>query len=90
MRKPAKTDRYKTIQLLVRGKPAPGYEYVVTGRGEFPVDMMRYDQAWPLDPILSSDRRRSITMRGLAEPTIGRWASFGWSVGFEADTREEN
>ena len=68
----------------------PGYEYVVTGRGEFPVDMMRYDQAWPLDPILSSDRRRSITMRGLAEPTIARWASFGWSVGFEADTREEN
>lgn len=68
------------------------YSYYVTGSGEFPWDMLRYDHAWPatsedavkLAPFGDAKReRRSIRIRSLSEPTIGRWASFMWSVGLE-------
>lgn len=64
------------------------YHYTVTGRGRFPFDMLRYDQAWPEDGGMSmgggngedSRERREQRLIGLNPPTADRWASFGWYV----------
>lgn len=63
-------------------------EFVVEGSGEFPFDMLRYDQAVPLreieiDGVYSSGRqdKRRIQLRSYAGgPTTVRWRSFGWNV----------
>lgn len=89
--------RYKEHRLDIYARPHKVYEYYVTGTGEFPWDMLRYDSAWPAD---SSDaaklgvgywgndddciRVRSIKMRSYRQPTINRWSSFTWSVGIES------
>lgn len=65
--------------------------WTVTGIYAFPLDMLRYDSAWPaseedsneisrsLDPELCEDNTTvNVKMRG--EPTLGRWQSFGWKV----------
>jgi hypothetical protein len=68
-----------------------GYRYVVSGFGAFPIDMFRYDQAWPAREEdagrihHTSDRSEFSTpyviqVRGNVRPTIGRWSSFGWRV----------
>jgi hypothetical protein len=67
--------------------------FIVTGSGHFPIDMLRYDRAWPWDmeavENMRSDRmeRRQIELGALfigdkrmASATVDRWASFGWSV----------
>jgi len=70
------------------------YEYYVTGRGQFPYDMLRYDACWPvtsadavkLDTGPSSGygfTLRSILMHSYRAPTVDRWTSFLWSVGLE-------
>src|SRR5690606_20481075 len=66
------------------------YEYYVTGRGAFPFDMLRFDQAWPAttDDAIGLSRTdnvhiRSIRLMSCKPPTIERWESFGWSVGLE-------
>ena len=65
------------------------YTYYVTGRGQFPWDMLRYDSAWPAtgDDAAklhdSGSKIRSIRMLSYKEPTIERWFSFLWSVGTE-------
>lgn len=70
-------------------KPWRIYEYYVTGRGKFPIDMLRYDAAWPATSVDGSkmedyeNKPRSIQIRSYQEPTIARWSSFGWSVGNE-------
>lgn len=82
----------------------PIHWFTVTGAGLFPIDMLRFDMAWPASgedaaKILGFDfgypenqprgERRSIRM-GCAQydgPTIGRWSSFGWTVG-DADRDE--
>lgn len=55
----------------------------VTGRGPFPVDMLRHDMAWPAtseDAIKLLDiGPRTITLCGLNQ-TPARWSSFGWKV----------
>lgn len=72
-------------------KAIQGYEFTVTGRFDFPFDMLRYDRCWPKaeDQITAMAphsrgslhrETRSVRMRGLNEPTIGRWHSFGWDV----------
>jgi hypothetical protein len=64
-------------------------EYMVTGTGRFPFDMLRRDSAWPADEsqsyLLAGDdgdlrSTRTVRLRGLNFPTVGRWRSFGWSV----------
>jgi len=72
------------------------YEYEVSGHGEFPLDMLRYDTAWPayeaeihlFDPPRPSGtnraeylKPRTIRLRSNRQPTAARWASFGWNVG---------
>ena len=66
-------------------------EFDVQGRGEFPVDMLRYDLCWPatetdsnlIDPprVAGLAKQRIITLRSLkGTPTFARWRSFGWEV----------
>lgn len=67
-------------------RPANIYEYEVTGRGSFPADMLRWDQAWPArteDALaIAGLRREERTVRLISHcnPSTGRWASFGWPV----------
>jgi hypothetical protein len=67
--------------------------FKVSGKGTFPVDMLRYDMCWPRN---SSDANSILTPADRAEraaprevhletarkvdPTFARWASFGWVV----------
>ena len=56
----------------------------------FPLDMLRHDACWPrnsedaahigLAGTPHEPARATINLTGLASPTIGRWASFGWRV----------
>ena len=69
--------------------------FTVTGRGRFPVDMLRYDCAWPQGPddaaliteSFSADTRQltpfCVTLTSdmkCGVPTVGRWTSFGCAV----------
>jgi hypothetical protein len=68
------------------------WEFVVRGTGAFPTDMLRYDACWPRssdDATAMSatyERRNAERSRVIGmvtrshEPTVGRWASFGWTV----------
>jgi len=70
------------------------HSFVVEGRGEFPVDMLRYDQCYPAD---ESQARQLLRLREQPtemvtvmlihrsdtkywKPTEGRWQSFLWRV----------
>jgi hypothetical protein len=70
------------------------YRYSVTGTGHFPMDMLRYDAAWPSntddcfgitdafnerEPGTRS-KPRTVKLVSIRKPTIGRWSSFLWSV----------
>lgn len=67
------------------------FEYTVEGKGEFPFDMLRYDQCWPKrsaedvvnmaphHPGIVREVRR-VTLVGFNSPTVDRWTSFGWKV----------
>lgn len=64
-----------------------GLTYAVVGTGEFPFDMLRYDQAFPNtgdDAGLIAATRCidsvEITLRSIKPPTVERWKSFGWTV----------
>lgn len=66
-------------------RPRALYEYVVAGRTQFPVDMLRYDGAWPADQestsyLLASPGHRRIRLHSYREPTPARWESFMWRV----------
>lgn len=85
-------ERFSSRVLIASERPRHFYEYVVTGSGAFPFDMLRYDHCWPatgedagrLDTMFGdreSRQRRSIKMWSYNEPTTDRWSSFGWSVG---------
>lgn len=65
--------------------------FVVEGAGRFPVDMLRYDRCCPkgqgdvIGAFVGDNLRRVELMMfwpspGGGAPTVGRWASFGWSV----------
>lgn len=73
-----------------------GVEFVVEGLGEFPVDMLRYDECRPKSGAdwnsvsatesdeLWRERRRVTLQRAEVSPhwvpTIRRWESFGWRL----------
>jgi hypothetical protein len=66
--------------------------YSVIGRGHFPVDMLRYDNAIPtkeedagkIAPSKWADESafdiRKVELKSEFYPTNGRWESFGWRV----------
>ena len=74
---------------------AERFEYSVEGIGDFPLDMLRHDRAYPADPESVSaimaglrwaaSRKRSrelLVVRLVSDraPTSERWRSFGWTV----------
>ena len=92
------TERYTEDRLTADQKPKKFYSYYVSGHGDFPYDMLRYDSAWPATSSDASKlaspyhaphhdrewrKRRSIKMHSYCEPTVARWSSFSWSVGSE-------
>lgn len=72
------------------------YVYEVTGKGAVPVDMLRYDCAYPARgndvstleesiaalfvPNTGRRKERTIQLVSHREPTKDRWASFQWYV----------
>jgi hypothetical protein len=74
---------------------ADRFEYAVEGVGDFPLDMLRHDRAYPADKesvtaIMAglpwaAARKRSrelLVVRLVSEraPTPERWRSYGWTV----------
>ena len=67
--------------------------YAVYGTGRLPLDMLRYDSAWPATEIDANradaqdwdSGAKIIIMQGKREPTERRWESFGWSVEVHRD-----
>lgn len=69
-----------------------GSEFMVSGRGEFPFDMLRRDECWPIDTQSASSmaldnstlagfrQERYVHLRSNGAVTIRRWESFGWKV----------
>lgn len=61
-------------------------KFTVEGRGYFPLDMLRYDACYPATSEdatnLAAKDFRKVTLIStiIAEPTAGRWQSFGWQV----------
>ena len=88
------TDRFHAPEYVVeRCELGPDrffvFKFTVAGRGKFPFDMLRHDQAHPRDPssalALGHDDPRAITLVVVAPdkhwlPTFDRWRSFGWPV----------
>tara|TARA_Y100000034_G_scaffold129812_1_gene186979 strand:+ start:642 stop:938 length:297 start_codon:yes stop_codon:yes gene_type:complete len=70
------------------------YTFKVAGAHSFPIDMLRYDQAWPRDESESgliadklgdfgtppSEGVTVVTLQSIHPPTPGRWSSFLWTV----------
>lgn len=59
--------------------------YKVRGAGDFPLDCLRYDSAYPdtqEDARVAQyeDSLRTVTLVSLNDPTPDRWQSFGWQV----------
>lgn len=62
-----------------------GHTFTVEGRGEFPEDMLRYDECAPLNyadtRAMKQRGLRMVTLTGRKHtPTFARWESFGWKV----------
>jgi hypothetical protein len=66
------------------------FTYRVTGCGDFPIDMLRYDECQGIarEDIkaiahitdVAKSSTRTISIEGANPPTVARWESFGWSV----------
>ena len=77
-------------KLVASDRPRELYRYRVSGTGHFPIDMLRYDCAYPASPEAVSAigavsrtahvDRRTVELRSHHPPTRDRWASFGWLV----------
>lgn len=81
-------------------KRAKLIKFKVTGSGEFPFDMLRYDRCWPATEADSYRIRgaggrdmRTVTLATIRnadrQPMFGRWKSFGWRAE-SGEAHEEN
>jgi hypothetical protein len=83
--------------LAPNERPRQSFRYVVEGVGEFPLDMLRYDNAWPAttldvasmatESLFNATLRRQVVIHSYRAPTLARWESFGWRVRVE-DVRD--
>ena len=75
-------NKFELYRIDASDRPKVLYEYRVSGKGVFPLDMLRYDAAYPAGDFHQGldVRERSITLRSYLPPTIARWKSFGWIV----------
>jgi hypothetical protein len=79
-----------TTNLPAKDRPTTFYRYKVSGTGLFPVDMLRYDGAYPASSeavsamgtgkFQANVERRTVELCSYRPPTNDRWASFGWMV----------
>ena len=74
-------------KLAAPDRPREFYLYEVQGSGVLPLDMLRYDGAWPANSEAvdsmrppSAMERRTIRLASYRRPTVDRWKSFGWVV----------
>ena len=86
---------------MARAKSVKVFEsyLVVEGVGEFPLDMLRYDCAFPATEQDAGvalrherDRRRVMLIRRSVfegGPEVGRWASFGWKMVYAGNDKVE-
>lgn len=75
---------------LARAKQPTTFE--VEGWGNFPIDMLRYDNCRPYseqdsykiqDSYIARSAHRKVKLicfNAFQEPAVGRWESFGWRV----------
>lgn len=67
------------------------FKTTISGRGHFPIDMLRYDQCWPAEQqdvesiglsVAHSGQDETHTIQVLSQypPTTARWMSFSWKV----------
>ena len=66
------------------------HRFTVEGARRFPLDMLRYDAAWPAsggdvthiqDSLTTPDQgRRRVELVSAKKPTPERWESFLWTV----------
>ena len=83
----------ETTKLPAADRPRALYRYKVTGSGHFPIDMLRYDCAYPASQdavsAMGSDNprtnprthgRRTVELCSHHQPTPDRWRSFSWLV----------
>jgi hypothetical protein len=83
--------------LAPNERPRQSFRYVVEGIGEFPLDMLRYDNCWPAttldvagmatESLFGATLRRQVVIHSYRAPTLARWESFGWRVRVE-DVRD--
>ena len=66
------------------------WKLTVSGRGVFPMDMLRHDEAWPADTYSAfeiQDTKSNVGGRSVVlfsrNPTMARWHSFGWACDTE-------
>lgn len=74
-------------KLAAPVRPREYCRYQVSGLYPFPVDMLRYDSAWPADSdavdaitLKRPGERVAIQLASHRQPTSERWESFGWKV----------
>lgn len=64
------------------------YDFTVEGRGDFPCDMLRYDECFPVDAASAMEIQSAVSERvrvklrtmKVGGPTPARWESFRWKV----------
>lgn len=67
----------------MRAKPYVFIVEPVMPNNSFPLDMLRYDSAWPVDSTSVAhihDGQGLVMLATYARPTKARWLSFGWKV----------
>lgn len=70
--------------------------YVVQGAGDFPHDMLRYDESFParekdsgrMEGLTKRKRRVMLATDSAQAPNAERWKSFLWEVVVDATTDE--
>tara|TARA_Y100001951_G_C11105105_1_gene164264 strand:+ start:93 stop:377 length:285 start_codon:yes stop_codon:yes gene_type:complete len=77
------------IWNLLQSGSKNGWEFIVRGKGAFPLDMLRYDKCYPLDGSFSgvfrngrTDTLIDVRLRSDKDRllTPDRWNSFGWGI----------
>lgn len=61
------------------------YEFVVRGTGDFPLEMLSRDAAWPASEddavvMYRDGEERTVRLHSVVTPHVHRWRSFDWNV----------
>ena len=79
----------ETCKIMASERPKELYFYEVEGVGSFPLDMLRYDAAWPRNSESVSQMNMSsgntvdrcvVGLQSYNILTLARCLSFGWNI----------